>query len=368
MSLLSIIAAIAVLGLLIFVHELGHFLAARTQGIYVNRFSIGFGPVLWKYQGPETEYALRGIPLGGYVGFPDDDPDSPIPPQDRNLLKNRPVLDRAIVISAGVLANLLFAFLLILTQMGIFGIPQINYQPGVLVPQLATDSSLVALQAGIKAGDRITAVNGYELGATAESITYLMEQIQSHPGQPLQLDIVRGEHPESLTIVPERGEDGRAKVGVQLAPNVQVTREHTLNPIKLVGAAAREFERITQLTVSGFIKLFQHLDQAASQVSGPVAIVAIGADIVRSNFGQLFQFAALISINLAVINILPLPALDGGQLVFLLIEGLWGKPLPTRIQEGVMQTGLFLLLGLGMVLIVRDTVNLTGLAWMQQLF
>jgi len=368
MSLVSIVVAIAVLGVLIFVHELGHFLAARTQGIYVNRFSIGFGPVLWKYQGPETEYALRGIPLGGYVGFPDDDPDSSISPQDPNLLKNRPILDRAIVISAGVLANLLFAFLLILVQMGIYGIPQVSYQPGVLVPQLAPDSSLVALKAGIEPGDLVIAVNGHPLAAEAESLTYLMSQIQSHPGESLRLDISRQGQAEIVTVIPELGADGRAKVGVQLAPNAKVTREHTLNLLKLSAAAAQEFERITRLTVTGFIKLFQHLDQAASQVSGPVAIVAIGADLVRSNAGQLFQFAALISINLAIINILPLPALDGGQLAFLVIEALRGKPVPARIQEGVMQTGLVLLLGLGMVLIVRDTVNLTGLAWMQQLF
>ncbi|MFM7471440.1 MAG: site-2 protease family protein, partial [Nodosilinea sp.] len=95
---MSVIAAIAVIALLVAVHEAGHFLAARWQGIHVNRFALGFGPVLWKYQGRETEYSLRAIPLGGFVGFPDDDPDSSIPSDDPNLLKNRPILDRAIVI------------------------------------------------------------------------------------------------------------------------------------------------------------------------------------------------------------------------------------------------------------------------------
>lgn len=104
---MTVLAVIGVLALLIFVHELGHFLAARLQGIHVNRFSIGFGPILWKFQGPETEYALRAVPLGGFVGFPDDDPDSHIPAHDPNLLRNRPVLDRAIVISAGVIANMI---------------------------------------------------------------------------------------------------------------------------------------------------------------------------------------------------------------------------------------------------------------------
>ena len=106
---MSVLAAIAVLALLIVVHELGHFAAARLQNIRVSRFSLGFGPVLWKYQRGETEYGLRAIPLGGYVGFPDDDPDSDIPADDPNLLRNRPLLDRAIVISAGVIAKLIFA-------------------------------------------------------------------------------------------------------------------------------------------------------------------------------------------------------------------------------------------------------------------
>jgi len=118
-SPMGVLAAISVLALLIVVHELGHFLAARFQGIHVNRFSIGFGPILWKYQGPQTEYALRGIPLGGFVGFPDDDPESTFQPDDPDLLRNRPILDRAIVISAGVIANLIFAYLVLVTQVEI---------------------------------------------------------------------------------------------------------------------------------------------------------------------------------------------------------------------------------------------------------
>src|SRR5919202_3614339 len=138
MSIWATLAAIAVLAVLIVVHELGHFIAARLQGIYANRFSLGFGPILWKYQGPETEYAVRALPFGGFVGFPDDDPDSDIPPQDPNLLRNRPVLDRAIVISAGVIANLIFAYFILVAQVGFVGIPQQSKpKQGVLIKQLA---------------------------------------------------------------------------------------------------------------------------------------------------------------------------------------------------------------------------------------
>jgi RIP metalloprotease RseP len=138
---MPILLAISVLAVLIIVHESGHFIAARAQGITVTRFSIGFGPVLWKYQGKETEYALRAIPLGGYVAFPDDELDEDIAADDPGLLKNRPVLDRAIVISAGVIANLIFAYLLMLTQLGWVGIPELQPQPGVLVSEIAQDVS-----------------------------------------------------------------------------------------------------------------------------------------------------------------------------------------------------------------------------------
>jgi membrane-associated protease RseP (regulator of RpoE activity) len=368
MSFLSTLAAIAVLAILIVVHEWGHFMAARTQGIRVSKFSIGFGPVLWKYQGPETEYALRGIPLGGYVGFPDDDPDSDIPANDPNLLKNRPLLDRAIVISAGVIANLVFAYFLLVCQAGIQGIPQtdaqgeplLSYQPGVLVSQLASSSSSVAAKAGIQAGDVILAVDGTPLSAAAGTMKVLMQDIQKHGGQAMQLTLERQGQTSVVTVTPQVNEQGKALIGVQLAPRATLVRQHTLNPVAILGAGAREFERLTALTVQGFVQLFSHFQEAAKQVSGPVAIVAMGADIAKADTLRLLQFAALISINLAIINILPLPALDGGQLAFLMIEGVLGRPLPNRLQEGVMQTGLFLLLGLGVFLIVRDSVNLAG--------
>lgn len=362
---MSVLAAIAVLALLIVIHELGHFIAARSQGIHVNRFSLGFGPVLWKYQGPETEYAIRAFPLGGFVGFPDDDPDSNIPLSDPNLLRNRPVLDRAIVISAGVIANLIFAYFLLVTQVGTVGVQQFNPQPGVLVPQVVTEQTSAALKAGIKSGDIILAVDGKELGASQEALPYLRQVIQDRPNQPLPLTIQRDNETVSLKVTPEVGTDGKGRIGVMLAPNGNVVRRRADNVVEAFRTGAVEFQRIVILTGQGFVQLLRNFGQTASQVAGPVKIVEIGASIAQSDASALFQFAALISINLAIINILPLPALDGGQLAFLLIEGVRGKPLPTHIQDGVMQTGLMVLLGLGIFLIVRDTANL---AWVQRLF
>jgi membrane-associated protease RseP (regulator of RpoE activity) len=355
---MSVLAAIAVLALLIVVHELGHFAAARFQAIRVNRFSIGFGPALAKYQGKETEYAVRAIPLGGYVGFPDDDPDSDIPLTDPDLLRNRPVFDRAIVISAGVIANLIFAYFLLVTQSATVGFPRIDYQDGVIIPEVFTAENSVAGKAGIEGGDIVLAIDGKPLGASQDAILSLRNTIQSSPEKPLQLTLKRGEKTLDLTVTPERASDGKGKIGVKLAPNGEETRVKASNLLKAFSLGGDEFQRLTELTVKGFWQLISNFQENAEQVAGPVKIVEYGAAIARNDAGNLFQFAALISINLAIINILPLPALDGGQLVFLLIEGLVGKPLPNKLQEGIMQTGLVLLLGLGVFLIVRDTVNL----------
>jgi membrane-associated protease RseP (regulator of RpoE activity) len=367
---MSVLAVILLLAVLIFVHELGHFLAARLQGIYANRFSIGFGPILWKYQGSQTEYALRALPLGGFVGFPDDDPESEIPPDDPNLLKNRPVLDRAIVISAGVIANLIFAYAVLAAQMGFLGLPSIDVNPGVEIAQVVPNGA--AAQAGIQQGDVVLAINdqtfpaikGLPVVVSEKATAPFRDIVATSPNQPLRFTVQRKDQQVTLIVTPQL-DQGTGKIGVGLHPNLQpqadgkdVYYKHPTNPFEALNWAASEFQRITVLTVQGFGQLISNFGKTASQVAGPVAIVAKGAEIAQTNFAALFNFAALISINLAVINILPLPALDGGQLAFLLIEGLRGKPLPSRIQDGVMQTGLVLLLGLGIFLIIRDTVNL----------
>jgi len=359
--------AIAVLAVLILVHELGHFIAARSQGIHVNRFSLGFGPVLWKYQGPETEYAIRAFPLGGFVGFPDEDPDSNIPPNDPNLLRNRPIFDRAIVISAGVIANLIFAYLVLALQLGIVGIPQgFNYQPGVTVQPVSEQS--IAYQAGIREGDIILAINGQELPSSENSIVILTKEIRNHPHQQIQLKILHQNQQRDLTLTPTQGADGKGLIGIQLSPNGQPVYRRPLNLGEIFSLAASRFQQLFVGTVNGFGQLITNFQHTIGQVSGPVNIVKAGAKLAADDSTNLLTFAALISINLAIINIFPLPALDGGQLAFLLIEGLRGKPLPARIQEGVMQTGLMLLLGLGIFLIVKETTPADWIQKVQKLF
>jgi membrane-associated protease RseP (regulator of RpoE activity) len=359
---MSFLAAIAVLAVLILVHESGHFIAARSQGIHVNRFSLGFGPVIWKYQGSETEYAVRAFPLGGFVGFPDDDPDSNIPADDPNLLRNRPILDRAIVISAGVIANLVFAYLLLVLQLGIIGTPDIRYEPGAIVQPV--DEQSISYQAGVRKDDIILVVNNKQLPASLDSQRILTEEIKNHPNQEIQLQIKRQEQLIDLKVTPKADKDGKGIIGIGLSANGKPVLSPNGKPVykrdrsisEVLGISANKFQQIVIGTFGGFGQLITNFSETAGQVAGPVKIVKIGASIAQNDAGNLFFFGALISINLAVINILPLPALDGGQLAFLLIEGLRGKPLPNRIQEGVMQTGLVLLLGLGIFLIVKEAL------------
>ncbi|MGB3266540.1 MAG: RIP metalloprotease RseP, partial [Microcoleus sp.] len=260
------------------------------------------------------------------------------------------------------------AYFLLLVQLTTVGAASINYLPGVKVPEVAAEVSSAAQKAGIRSGDIVLSVDGKELGASREAIKSLVAAIQDNPNQPLALEIQRAEQKFVVTVTPEKSPDGKGRIGVQLTSNGTVVRDRA-GILDAFTQAATEFQRIVVLTVEGFGQLVTNFGQTAKQLSGPVAIVAAGAGIARADAANLFQFAVLISINLAVINILPLPALDGGQLAFLLIEGLRGKPLPNRIQENVMQTGLMLLLGLGIFLIVRDTANLAGIdfrSFMQQ--
>ncbi|MGB3293719.1 MAG: RIP metalloprotease RseP [Phormidesmis sp.] len=363
---MTVLAVIGVLALLIFVHELGHFMAARLQGIHVNRFSIGFGPILWKFQGPDTEYALRAVPLGGFVGFPDDDPESDIPANDPNLLRNRPVLDRAIVISAGVIANMVFAYLVFVVQFGSLGVPDsFNLKPGVFIPEVMPD--MPAAIAGVKAGDVILAANDQPLEGEEAVQQELIRIIQSSPNQPVDLTLQRFDKEINVTVTPQISPTtGEAVIGVALQPNGTVNYRPATSPVEVLTMAAKEFQQKTQLVAGGMVSLFTNFSSMAGQVGSPVKIVEQGAGLAKTDGRSLFPFAAIISINLAIINILPLPALDGGQLAFLLIEALRGKPLPMRFQESVMQTGIFLLLGLGIFLIIRDTTQLEVLQNLRQ--
>ncbi len=353
---MGVLTALAILAGLIVVHEAGHFFAATWQGIRVNGFSVGFGPVLLQRQRRGVQFALRAIPLGGFVSFPDDDEDSPIPASDPDLLRNRPLVQRALVIAAGVIANLLLAWAVLFAQGAFVGIPAgFSATPGVLVAGVQDGQAAAA--AGLHAGDRILSVDGRDLGGGQSAVAALVQSVKGAPDQTLRLQAERAGKPLELRLTPaELGGVGR--IGAQLQPSGSETFRPARSPLEVLRHANRDFTTLTRRTVEGFVSLVTHFGETAGQVSGPVKIVEMGATLASQGGSSLFLYTALISINLAVLNALPLPLLDGGQFLLLLIEGLRGRPLPERFQMAFMQSGFVFLVGLSLVLIVRDTTQL----------
>ncbi|KAK9841926.1 hypothetical protein WJX84_004982 [Apatococcus fuscideae] len=350
--------ALGVLAAIITIHETGHFFAARSQNIHVAAFSIGFGPSLFSYQGPEVEYSLRLFPLGGYVGFPDDDPDSTIPADDPDLLRNRPVKDRFIVISAGVIANFIFAYSLLVTQAGLVGIPSTNILPGVRVPEVLRQS--IAEQAGLKRGDIITRVADMAVPAEPRAVANVVGLITRSPDQQLMVEVDRRGQKLSLPITPAPDVTGGGRIGIQLAPNAKLSYKRPQSPVQVLTVAADQFGRLTSTVTSGLAQIVLNFEKTKDSISGPVAIVKAGGDVAKSDLSGLFQFAAIVNINLGVVNLLPFPALDGGYLVLLIIEALRGKKLEKPIEQTITASGLLLLVSLGLFLVVRDTLNLGG--------
>lgn len=402
-SLASTGAGIFILGFIVFVHESGHFLAARLQGIRVKTFSIGFGPTIWSASpaNSETEFTLRLLPLGGYVSFPehyvsptnDDSENENIKKEDQgkeadqgeeaelvmdndpNLLQNRPVLDRAIVVSAGVVANVILAWVAIFSSVSIVGLPQYDIHPGALVASIV-DPAGPAARDGILPSDVILSLNDELVPTSLDSASTVAEKIRTSRGQPLKLNVLRtfggsSTNPEQITITVRPKcclPDGSSSVGIQLVPNAIITRKNPTSPLQTISMTNSEFTRLFKQTWRGLKSLVLNFKSSSQNLSGPIGVVSIGADLARNDSAALFTFCAIISINLALINSLPLPALDGGQMTFLIIEAIRGAPVSLKIQDAVNRTALVLLLTFSGVLFFGDLERLNVVGALQKLF
>jgi membrane-associated protease RseP (regulator of RpoE activity) len=352
----SVIQALSVLATIIFVHESGHFLAARTQGIHVNKFAVGFGPNVLSYQGEEVEYSLKAIPLGGFVAFPDDDVDCPYPPDDPDLLRNRPVKDRAIVVSAGIVANCVFAFAILLAQVNTIGLTYAKYAPGVIVKGFVSPSA--AESAGFKRGDIILRIDGEDLEADAKTVNQVVNKIKASANKKLDVVVSRKGEMVKLNLIPdETPKTLEGRVGTRLEANSVLYKKMAKGPVDSIKLASKEFGRLFTLVGKSLTGLVTNFSQSKDQVSGPLAIVAVGAEVVRKDISGLFQFGAVININLAIVNLLPLPALDGGFLLLLIIEAIRGKKMQKETEQSITGAGVLFLLISGGVLITRDLTD-----------
>ena len=352
---MSVLASISVLALLIFFHESGHFLAATSQGIRVSGFSIGFGPAILKKEIKGVTYSIRVFPLGGFVSFPDDEETTKFSEDDPDLLKNRPIIQRLFVISAGVIANLLVAWLVLFSQATFLGLPN-QPDPGVLIMGLQKNEP--AELAGLNVGDRIVSINGQDLGFGQEAVKTLVTKIQSSPGKLIKLEKVDNGERGTITITPSE-HLGNGRVGAQLQQSTSNSSRPANGLLEIVEHSNSQFFDLLLRTIKGYQGLFTDFTSTSKQISGPVKIVEIGAKLSEQGVSGIIFFAALVSINLAVLNSLPLPILDGGQFTLILIEAIRGKPVPERIQIAFMQSGFLLLVGLSVILIIRDTSQLS---------
>ena len=215
-----------------------------------------------------------------------------------------------------------------------------------------------AFNSGLVAGDRIMSVNGEALGRGKDGIMDLVNIIQKSSGKELLFERVNDDETNTVSIIPADYE-GNGRIGAQLQPNLPNEVSKAKNIGEILNSSNSQFYELLSRTVIGYKSLITNFSSTAQQLSGPVKIVEIGAQLSEQGGSGLVLFSALVSINLAVLNSLPLPLLDGGQLVLLILESIRGKPVPEKIQLAFMQSGFVLLVGLSVVLIIRDTTQLS---------
>ncbi|OGL65920.1 MAG: RIP metalloprotease RseP [Candidatus Tectomicrobia bacterium RIFCSPLOWO2_12_FULL_69_37] len=339
--------AVAVLGALIFVHELGHHLAAKKLGIGVTTFSLGFGRKLWAFQRGETEYRVSLVPLGGYVKLVGEDPEAGAEPpkEPGKSFHLRPVSHRLLVIAAGPAANILAA-LVLSWLLHMMGIPI----PGTWVGGVLPNSPAAA--AGLRAGDHIAAIDGTPVRKWGD----LVEIVRGKAGQRLALQVERSGRRLMLPITPtSKGEDGKelgyGRIGISIGAGI-VTERH--GPVDAMGQSVLQNYRIAHLTVVSLYAMIARIIPA--DIGGPIRISVVAAEQAQRGLRYLIMFTILLSVNLAILNLLPIPILDGGHILFLLIEALRGRPLSLRVRETAMQVGTVLLIALMIFATYKDSV------------
>jgi regulator of sigma E protease len=348
----SIVAFVIVLGILIFFHELGHFLMARLFGVGVEKFSLGFGPRLFGKTIGGTDYRISAIPLGGYVKMVGEEPDAELDPaQTPFSFTHKPLIQRAIIVAAGPSFNLLLAvliFFMVFLASGIY----------VLRPVVGeAQDGTAAAAAGLQQGDLIQAIDGRAI----ESWEELAAIIGASGGRDLTLTVNRAGERLTLTVTPELksaqnlfGETvDRYVIGVTSAG------EFVPQELSLAEAARLSVVRtweVTRLTVLSVVKLIQG-KLPATTLGGPIKIAKMAGDQAREGLVSLLFFTAVISINLGILNVLPIPVLDGGHLLFYAIEAVTRRPVSLKVREVAQQVGIFLLIMLMIFVIYNDIAN-----------
>jgi len=362
------LAFIIVLGVLVFIHELGHYLAARWMGVHVETFSIGFGQALatWKDR-RGTVWKLAWIPLGGYVKLHGQERPDDLPSDVRGLriagrtFYEKQVWARSIVVAAGPIANMVLAAVLFTSLYAAVGRPVALPEVGEVV----ADSAAAA--AGLQAGDSIIAIDTSE--GDRQSVAKF-EDIQrivvAHPGQQLVLHLRRGDATLEVPVTPAARDGGGGKqIGVLGIRGGATTFDKVSIWAAIPAGIAQTWDVTGQTLVGVWQMIASH--RGTDELGGPLRIAQLSGQVAQLGVASLVSFIALLSVNLALINLFPIPVLDGGHLLFFLAEVIRGRPLPQRAQEYGTRAGFALLIGLFVFATWNDLAHIGLFQWVRGL-
>ena len=340
---MSVLITIIIIAVLILAHEWGHFMAARRIGIPVYEFSLGFGTKLLSTKRNGVEYSLRLLPLGGYVRMAGEEPGDE---NDPNGFNNRTPLEKIRVSFAGPFMNFVLALLLFIFSFAFIGIPESSDQP-VLGKVL---DNRPAAEAGLKPGDRIISVNQKSV-ATWSDFTEMIAASTS--GEPLYLEVERDGRSQSLKVFPDNeGTGGKPAIGV--LNQVNYNRLGIGDSIKL---GLEQTYQLTVLLLSWLGTLFTG-GASTADLAGPVGIVSLVGEAAQIGTVFLLNFAAYLSINLGILNLLPIPVMDGSRIVFAVVQAVRRKPMEPEKEGFVHWLGFLLLMLLIVIVTFNDIVRL----------
>lgn len=345
-----------VLSLLILVHEFGHFVVARRLGIKVLKFSFGFGPRLFGVVRGDTDYCVSAFPLGGFVKMLGEQPEEPVHESEiKWSFSHRPVWQRAAVVFAGPLFNIIFAWAIFFVIFLVYGNP-------VLLPDVGdVQPGSPAQKAGIMKKDKIVAIDGQSIRTWDD----LSEKIKKYSGREIVLSIQRDGRRFDIAVKPNVtklknifGEEVEVPViGVSAAGDLEIEK---LGPIDAIKQASMKTWDLTVLTAQGFLKIIQRVIPL-STLGGPIMIAQLAGEQAHRGLLNLFYFIAMLSINLGLLNLFPIPVLDGGHLVFFALEAVIGRPLSIKQMEFAQKIGMVLLGALMLFVFYNDIIKLLGI-------
>ncbi len=344
---ITILATIFVLGVLVFFHELGHFIVAKRSGIRVEKFSLGFPPTLISRKWGETEYAIGVIPLGGYVKMAGEHPNEEVRGEPWEFM-SKPIWKRFLVIAAGPFMNFVLAIIVL------SGLYMVRGQEIEAVHIGYVSPNSPAEKAGLKTGDMIVAIDGVEIKTFQEMADIIYKKVE----QPVEVTWRRDSTTMTSTLVTYKDFAVTPKGDTIAVGKIGIGNQPVFKRLGIFKAfAAGVSQSVFYVTkVFEFVGGLLSRSVTASEIGGPILISQIAGATARAGFDILLEFLALLSVNLAVLNILPIPLLDGGHLIFLLIEKLKGSPVSIKTRLIVQQIGIAFLL----ILVIFVTINDIG--------